>query len=79
MGPPPSSPAYLVAKYRVELHFSLRFILSFNYKVHAVSPVITTLSPGLVLYIECSPYCAATGGLPMLMRTIAVELAPHGT
>ncbi len=25
-----------------------------------------------------SPYCAAKGGLRMLMRTIAVELAPHG-
>jgi glucose 1-dehydrogenase len=24
-----------------------------------------------------SPYCAAKGGLRMLMRTIAVELAPH--
>jgi glucose 1-dehydrogenase len=24
------------------------------------------------------PYCAAKGGLRMLMRTIAVELAPHG-
>ncbi len=25
-----------------------------------------------------SPYCAAKGGVRMLMRTIAVELAPHG-
>jgi glucose 1-dehydrogenase len=25
-----------------------------------------------------SPYCAAEGGVRMLMRTIAVELAPHG-
>ncbi len=25
-----------------------------------------------------APYCAAKGGLKMLMRTIAVELAPHG-
>jgi len=25
-----------------------------------------------------APYCAAKGGLRMLMRTIAVELAPHG-
>jgi glucose 1-dehydrogenase len=25
-----------------------------------------------------SPYCAAKGGLRMFMRTIAVELAPHG-
>lgn len=25
-----------------------------------------------------SPYCAAKGGLRMLMRTVAVELAPHG-
>jgi glucose 1-dehydrogenase len=25
-----------------------------------------------------SPYCAAKGGLRMLMRTIALELAPHG-
>lgn len=25
-----------------------------------------------------SPYCAAKGGLRMLMRTIAIELAPHG-
>jgi glucose 1-dehydrogenase len=25
-----------------------------------------------------SPYCAAKGGLRMLTRTIAVELAPHG-
>jgi glucose 1-dehydrogenase len=25
-----------------------------------------------------SPYCASKGGLRMLMRTIAVELAPHG-
>lgn len=25
-----------------------------------------------------SPYCAAKGGLRMLMRTISVELAPHG-
>ena len=25
-----------------------------------------------------SPYCTAKGGLRMLMRTIAVELAPHG-
>jgi glucose 1-dehydrogenase len=25
-----------------------------------------------------SPYCAAEGGLRMLTRTIAVELAPHG-
>lgn len=24
-----------------------------------------------------APYCAAKGGLRMLMRTIAVELAPH--
>jgi glucose 1-dehydrogenase len=24
-----------------------------------------------------SPYCASKGGLRMLMRTIAVELAPH--
>jgi glucose 1-dehydrogenase len=25
-----------------------------------------------------SPYCASKGGLRMLMRTICVELAPHG-
>lgn len=25
-----------------------------------------------------SPYCAAKGGLRMLMRTVAIELAPHG-
>jgi glucose 1-dehydrogenase len=25
-----------------------------------------------------APYCAAKGGMMMLMRTIAVELAPHG-
>ncbi len=25
-----------------------------------------------------SPYCAAKGGVRMLMRTIAIELAPHG-
>lgn len=25
-----------------------------------------------------SPYCAAKGCVRMLMRTIAVELAPHG-
>jgi glucose 1-dehydrogenase len=25
-----------------------------------------------------APYCASKGGLRMLMRTIAVELAPHG-
>jgi glucose 1-dehydrogenase len=25
-----------------------------------------------------SPYCAAKGGVRMLMRTIAVELVPHG-
>ena len=25
-----------------------------------------------------SPYCAAKGGVRMLMRTISVELAPHG-
>jgi len=25
-----------------------------------------------------APYCAAKGGVRMMMRTIAVELAPHG-
>ncbi len=25
-----------------------------------------------------APYCASKGGLRMLMRTVAVELAPHG-
>jgi glucose 1-dehydrogenase len=28
--------------------------------------------------VRNAPYCAAKGGLRMLMRTLAVELAPHG-
>jgi glucose 1-dehydrogenase len=54
----------------------------------AAEQMVSQGSPGRIINISSvhedlpmptnSPYCAAKGGLRMLTRTIAVELAPHG-
>ncbi len=54
----------------------------------AAKQMVRQKTPGRIINISSvheeltmptnAPYCAAKGGLRMLMRTIAVELAPHG-
>ncbi len=54
----------------------------------AAKQMITQNGPGRIINISSvhqdlpmpgnAPYCASKGGLRMLMRTMAVELAPHG-